>query len=160
MTSQTERRTRTNHRLSTRSGGAGRFVAPLLLALTLIFAGPASAHHDIEEQAALHPGTAEPRLRDREVDHGYAGEFRHAEAHQHTYTHTHWHTHVLDDGTIVHHKHPHSHTYWHYGPDETEEERVTRVLKNQEEASPHEEGERPSGGTRFVKPGSTAHGPR
>lgn len=154
MTSRTARTTRTKHRSSSTRGGAGRFAVPLLLALGLL-AGPARAHHDVLELPRLHAGTAPPAARHGSVEEPhrhYLARDHHEPAHQHTYTHTHWHTHVLEDGTVIHHKHPHSHTYWHYGPDETEEERTTRVLEDRETSPPHEESERPSGGTRFVEP--------
>lgn len=154
MTSKFVQSTQTKTRSGSTFGGAGRLAASLLLILALT--SPASAHHDTMELPQLHSGNEAPRARDRrpERPHGHllARDF-HEQAHQHTYTHTHWHTHVLEDGTIIHHKHPHSHTYWHYGPDETEEERVTRVEPDREKAPPYEESERPSGNTRFVRPG-------
>lgn len=150
-----ETSTHMKSRSSSTPGRAGQIAASLLLALALLVS-PVHAHHDTVELPQLHPGNARPRARDRRVEepHGHllARDF-HERAHQHTYTHTHWHSHVLEDDTIIHHKHPHSHTYWHYGPDETEEERVTRVEESREQAAPFEESERPSGNTRFVEPG-------
>ena len=163
MTPHTLRCTQTTHRFSSPARGAGRLVAPLLIALTLAFAGPARAHHDIEEAPEMHPGNTRPQSHYRgEADgpdtHYLAHAYGEVKPHQHAYTHTHWHTHVLEDGTIIHHKHPHSHTYWHYGPDETEEERVTRFEPDKEKAAPNEESPAPEAGTRFVKPGTGGSG--
>lgn len=141
-------------RSGSRRAGAGRFFVPLLIALTLC-AAPVRAHHDMDDGPGHSPrggdhrhdrGQGEPH------DHYHAHAYHDVRPHQHTYTHTHWHTHVLEDGTVIHHSHPHSHTYWHYGPDETEEERVTRVLEDREKASPNDERETPSAGTQFVEP--------
>jgi len=140
-------------RFSSRRTGAGRLLIPLLIALA-VFAAPVQAHHDLDDGPGHEPPARyrNERGQDEPHDHYHAHAYHDARPHQHTYTHTHWHTHVLEDGTVIHHNHPHSHTYWHYGPDETEEERVTRVLEDKEKASPNEESATPSGGTRFVEP--------
>jgi hypothetical protein len=138
-------------RSGSRRAGAGRFVVPLLIAL--LAAAPVRAHHDYDDD----PHHSSPRGLNHHRGQGVPHDHYHAHAyhdvrpHQHTYTHTHWHTHELEDGTIIHHSHPHSHTYWHYGPDETEEERVTRVLEDQEKASPNDESPTPNAGTQFVE---------
>lgn len=161
MTPQHERRTPKNHRVSSRAGAGP--LASLLLALALAWPTPARAHHDIQEQPELHQGTVEPHRHEAGIeephDHYHAHAYGDVRPHQHAYTHTHWHTHVLEDGTVIHHKHPHSHRYWHYGPDETEEERVTRVEEDREKAPPNEESASPQAGTRFVKPGQGGDGP-
>jgi len=164
-------RTQPLTRFSSRACGAGHLVAPLLLAISLVLATPARAHHDIDDHPEQHAGMEPASFHDRADpdephDHYLAHAYGEERPHQHTYTHTHWHTHVLEDGTIIHHKHPHSHTYWHYGPDETEEERVTRVEPDREKAPPNQEspGHAPGGpdasaDTRFVKPGQSGSGP-
>jgi len=164
MTPHITSRTQTQNRISSRATGVGRLAAPLLVAILLACAAPARAHHDIDECPELHPGNVPARFHDRADpdaphDHYLAHAYGEERPHQHTYTHTHWHTHVLEDGTIIHHKHPHSHTYWHYGPDETEEERVTRVQEDREKAPPNEESPSADADTRFVKPGQGAAGP-
>jgi hypothetical protein len=162
MKPHTERHARLPNRISSLAAGAGRRAVPLLLALALA-AGPASAHHDLEGYGD-HQGVVAPHAHRRGAnephDHWHAHAYHDVRPHQHTYTHTHWHTHVLEDGTVIHHSHPHSHTYWHYGPDETEEERVTRVEEDREKAPPHEESERESGGTKFVEPENAGSAPR
>ena len=138
---------------------AGRSARSVLLLLVLTLAAPARAHHgppgsvfgryDPCEPGPhdVHAAHGESRRDPRHRHHHRVPSDPHERPHQHNYTHTHWHTHVLEDDTVVHHSHPHSHTYWHHGPDETEEERVTRVLDGSEIAAPTEEGEDRSAGT-------------
>jgi hypothetical protein len=139
-----QQRSRTCHPpLPAAGASTGSGLAPALLALAVLVIGtpPAAlAHHVVRGEHGEH-------------DHFHAHAFSDVKPHQHEYTHTHWHTHVLEDGTVVHHSHPHRHTYWHYGPDETEEEKVTRVPEDRQKAPPTGEGEGRGSDTRFQEGG-------